>query len=57
MREYLIGMHGQYNQVKFKRDFIESEFTGIELCNFDSMTEIKKIIDLKKLSKENQQIV
>lgn len=50
-------MHGQYNQVKFKRDFIESEFTGIELCNFDSMTEIKKIIDLKKLSKENQQIV
>jgi len=40
-------MHECYDHVKFKRDYIASEFTGIELCNFTDMTEIKKIIDLK----------
>ncbi|MGF7056861.1 hypothetical protein [Brassicibacter mesophilus] len=51
MAEYLIGMHCQFDDEKYKRDYIYDEFTGIEFCNFVSRAEIEKMTAIARKDK------
>lgn len=44
MAEYFIGMHGKFDDEKFKRDFTEG-ITGIEFCNFSDKAEIERMLE------------
>lgn len=48
MTEFLIGMHNYIDFSKYKRDYISTDFTGIEFCNFSSCEEIQEIADFTK---------
>ena len=51
MTEYLIGMHCQFDDEKYIRDYIGDEFTGIEFCNFASKVEIEKMLAVARKDK------
>lgn len=44
MKNFMIGMHGRYDDKKFHRDFREN-FYGIEACLFKDEEDIKKLVD------------
>lgn len=50
MTEYFIGMHGSFDDEKYKRDFTEN-ISGIEFCNFEEMSEIERIVGIAKKDK------
>jgi len=43
----MIGMYGEVDESKFKRDYI-SGFKGIEVCSFEELNDINKLIKLKE---------
>lgn len=44
MENFMIGMYGKYDNIKFNRDFREN-FYGIEACLFEDEREIEKLIN------------
>lgn len=44
MKNFMIGMHGKYDDKKFHRDFREN-FYGIEACLFKDEKDIKKLVN------------
>jgi len=45
--EYYIGMHNEFDKVKYERDFLEN-ITGIEFCNFTSMGDVNEVWKLSQ---------
>lgn len=45
MKNFMIGMYGKYDDVKFNRDFRES-FYGIEACLFENEGDIEKLTEI-----------
>jgi len=43
MAEYFIGMHVEFDEDKYRRDFT-GDICGIEFCNFGEQSEIEKLI-------------
>lgn len=43
MKNFMIGMYGKFDDIKFNRDFRE-DFYGIEACLFEDERDIKKLI-------------
>lgn len=48
MTEFFIGMHYHFDFTKYQRDYVSTEFTGIEFCNFSSSEDINEIADFTK---------
>lgn len=51
MTEYFIGMHGKFDDEKYARDYIRDEISGIEFCNFESKTEIERMLTIAEKDK------
>lgn len=43
MKNFMIGMYGKYDEVKFNRDFREN-FYGIEACLLRNEEDVEKLI-------------
>jgi len=53
MAEYFIGMHCEFDEDKYLRDFTK-DITGIEFCNFGEQEEIEKLV--RKAREDNYKI-
>lgn len=51
MAEFFIGMHCQFDDEKYAKDFIDDEFTGIEFCSFANKLEIERMIAIASKDK------
>jgi len=47
MKNFMIGMYGKYDYIKFNREFREI-FYGIEACLFGGESDIEKLINNTK---------
>ncbi len=47
MEYFMIGMYGKVDEKKFKRDYV-SGFRGIEVCSFEDLNDINRLLQLKK---------
>lgn len=44
MKNFMIGMYGKFDEIKFKRDY-RDDFYGIEACLFEDEKDIEKLIN------------